>query len=295
MRGAYLFAALLGTAFAQVPGAWTPEFSMQFKSVGNVIPSPDGSRVAWTETQSIMEAERSETLTQIVLANADGSHRIRLTRGEKSSGAPSFSPDGRYIYFQSARSGKMNVYRIRIAGGEAEMLSDFKGNLGSYKLSPDGKTVAFTGHEPPADEEKNKKEKRDWRVVDANPANFALYLIPSEANEDGKRPQRKLTDGKRHVEEFTWSPDARAIAFSHQPTPLADDWTRSDLAEVDVASGTVRAVSATNAAEHEPVYSPDGKYLALPALERSAALGYGGSHRARLSRHRRRAHTSAYL
>jgi Tol biopolymer transport system component len=126
-----LFAALVGTAFAQVPGAWTPEFSMQFKTVGGVIPSPDGSRVAWTETQSVMELERSETLTQIFLANADGSHRVQLTRGEKGSAGPSFSPDGRYVYFQSARSGKMNVYRIAIAGGEAEMLSDFKGSLAS--------------------------------------------------------------------------------------------------------------------------------------------------------------------
>ena len=53
-------------------------------------------------------------------------------------------------------------------------------------------------------------------------------------------PQRKLTDGKRHVEEFAWSPDSRAIAFSHQPAPSADDWTRADLSEVDVASGTVK-------------------------------------------------------
>jgi dipeptidyl aminopeptidase/acylaminoacyl peptidase len=277
MRGAWLFAALLGTAFAQVPGGWTPEFSMQFKTVGAVIPSPDGSRVAWTETQSIMEPERSETLTQIFLANADGSRRVQLTRGEKSSTAPSFSPDGRYVYFESPRSGKMNVYRIAVAGGEAEMLTDFKGNLAGYALSPDGKTVAFTGYEPPSDEEKTKKEKRDWRVVDANPANLSLYLIPAEAGEDGARPQRKLTDGSRHVDGVAWSPDSRTIAFSHQPTPSADDWTRSDLAEVEVASGKVRAIAATNAAETAPVYSPDGKYLAY--LRSSDPPHWGGEDR----------------
>ena len=81
--------------------------------------------------------------------------------------------------------------RIAIAGGEAEMLSDFKGSLAAYKLSPDGKTVAFTGYEPPADEEKNKKEKRDWRVVDSNPANLSLYLIPSEAGEIGRASCRE--------------------------------------------------------------------------------------------------------
>jgi dipeptidyl aminopeptidase/acylaminoacyl peptidase len=277
MRGAGLFAALVGTAFAQAPGGWTPEFAMQFKTVGAVIPSPDGSRVSWTETQSIMEPERSETLTQIFLANADGSHRVQLTRGEKSGTAPSFSPDGRYVYFESPRSGKMNVYRIAVTGGEAEMLTDFKGNLAVYALSPDGKTVAFTGYEPPADEEKTKKEKRDWRVVDANPANLSLYLIPAEAGEDGKRAQRKLTDGSRHVDAFAWSPDSRAIAFSHQPTPSADDWTRGDLAEVEVVSGKVRAIAATNAAETAPVYSHDGKYLAY--LASSDPPHWGGESR----------------
>jgi dipeptidyl aminopeptidase/acylaminoacyl peptidase len=262
MRAAYLLAGLLGAAFAQVPTAWTPEFSLQFKTVGGVLPSADGSRVAWTQTQAVMDAEHSETLTHIFVANADGSHRIQLTRGEQSCTAPAFSPDGRYVYFRSSRSGKMNLYRIGIAGGEAEMLTDFKGSLGSYQVAPDGKSAAFTGYEPPADEEKNKKEKRDWQVVDSNPANMAIYVIPTEGDESGKRPARKLTDGRRHVEEMAWSPDSRAIAFTHMPTPGADDWTRADLAEVDVASGAVKPIAATNAAEGHPVYSPDGRYLA---------------------------------
>src|SRR5580698_6525242 len=91
-------------AFAQSTG-WTPELSMQVKAIGDVIPAPDGSRVVWTQSQAVMEPERSEVATQIFLANADGSHRIQLTRGEKSSTSPSFSPDGAFIYFVSERSG----------------------------------------------------------------------------------------------------------------------------------------------------------------------------------------------
>jgi dipeptidyl aminopeptidase/acylaminoacyl peptidase len=155
------------------------------------------------------------------------------------------------------------LYRIAVAGGEAEMVTDFKGSLGEYAVSPDGATVAFTGYEPPSDEEKNKKEKRDWRVVDANPADMALYVVPAEPDAAGKRAQKKLTDGKRHVAALDWAPDSRSIAIAHQPTPKADDWTRSDVAEVDVASGEVKPVAASGAAESEPKYSPDGKYLAF--------------------------------
>src|SRR5271168_1947060 len=197
----------LGIVLGQTPSGWTPEFSMQFKTVSGVVPSPDGTKVVWTQTQSVMDAEHSETLTHIFLAHADGSHRIQLTRGDKGATGPQFSPDGRQVYFLSARSGKNNIYRIPVVGGEAEQITDFKGALGAYELSADGKTVAFTGYEPPADEEKNKKEKRDYRVVDANQENQSMYLIPAEADADGRRAERKLTDGKRHVSEFAWSPD----------------------------------------------------------------------------------------
>src|SRR5262249_27441381 len=129
MTPTLLYIALAATALAQAPTAWTPEFSMQFKTVGGVTPSPDGSKVVWTQTQSVMDPEHSEMLTHLWLANADGSHRIQLTRGDRSATSPSFSPDGTMIYFLSPRSGKNNVYRIAIAGGEAEMVSDFKGSL----------------------------------------------------------------------------------------------------------------------------------------------------------------------
>jgi hypothetical protein len=83
--------------FAEAPSGWTPELSMQLKNVGFVVPSPDGRLVAYTQTQAVMEDEKSEMVTQIFLAKADGSHRIQLTRGEKSSTSPEFSPDGRYV------------------------------------------------------------------------------------------------------------------------------------------------------------------------------------------------------
>jgi dipeptidyl aminopeptidase/acylaminoacyl peptidase len=252
----------LGVAFAQTPNSWTPEFSQRFQTIGDVVPSPDGLRVAWTQTQAVMEPERSELLSQVFLGRSDGSRRVQLTRGEKGATSPSFSPDGVYVYFRSSRSGKFNVYRIPVAGGEAEMLTDFKGEVAAYRLAPDGRSIAFTGYEPPADEEKAKKEKRDWRVVDANPANLSLYAVPAEPDSSGKRPQRKLTDGKRHVTDFSWSPDSLAIAFSHQPTVVVDDWPKADVSEVDVATGNIKPIAATADSETTPYYSPDGKYVA---------------------------------
>ncbi|MGI8742519.1 MAG: S9 family peptidase [Bryobacteraceae bacterium] len=246
-----------------VPRFWTPEFSMQVQTIGAVVPSPDGEWVAYTQSKPIIEGERSETVSQVYLARSDGSRRFQLTRGEHGSSAPAFSKDGRYVYFTSDRSGKSNVYRILAEGGEAEKLTDFKGSLGEYRVSPDGKSVAFVGHEPSPDAEKAAKEKRDFKVVDQELENFALYVIPAEADAKSKRLQKKVFEAKYHIANFDWSPDNRSIAFEHWPGPLADNWTRADIAEVDVTTGALKELASTKAAEAGPHYSPDGRYLAF--------------------------------
>jgi len=255
-----LWLLLASMAWADV---WTPEFSMKFQTVAQATPSPDGKWVVYAQTRNVLEPEKSETLTHIYLAAVDGGRRLQLTRGDKSCNSPAFSPDGALIYFATDRvGGKRNVFRIPVRGGEAEQVTEFKGAVGGFSVSPDGKWLAFTGYEPPVDLEKAKKEKRDMRVVGSDVPNQTLYLVPADADADGKRLQKKLIDVKYHVSGFDWSPDSRAIAFSHQPTVVVDDWPKGDISEVDVATGNMRDIAATPAAEAQPSYSPDGKYLA---------------------------------
>ena len=78
-----------------------------------------------------------------------------------------------------------------------------------------------------ADEDKAKKEKRDFHVVDSDPRNAALYVAPVET-----RKHKKIFDAAYHIAEFDWSPDSRFIAFSHTPTPSVNDWPKSDVSEV---------------------------------------------------------------
>lgn len=258
-----LFGLLLATA--ELPTAWTPEVMMQVQTIGAVVPSPDGVLVAYTQSRAVIETEKSEQLTHIFLARADGSRRFQLTQGDKSCTSPAFSPDGAYVYFLSERTGKPNLFRIRVDGGEAERLTDWKGALGSFRVSPDGKWIAFTGRKDSEEEERAKKEKRDFQVVDEKPKNHSLWLIRAEPGADNE--PKELAGGAFHVQEFDWAPESRAIAFVRWPTPVADDWTRSDLMEVTLESGAIQTLAATAAAETAPRYSPDGVWL---AYQRSA-------------------------
>ena len=77
-----------------------------------------------------MEGEKSEWLSQIHVAAGDGSWSTQLTRGDKSATSPQWAPDGQSIAFLSARGGdKVNVFTIRISGGEAEQITNEKASI----------------------------------------------------------------------------------------------------------------------------------------------------------------------
>src|SRR6185295_5280981 len=116
---------LLALALAQeAPKAWTPAESMNVKTVADVQPSPDGHRVVFTVTTAVMTADKSEMLTHVWVANADGTEARPFTSGDKSNSNPQWTPDGKWILFTSKRAEHQNLWRIRADGGEAEQLTD---------------------------------------------------------------------------------------------------------------------------------------------------------------------------
>jgi dipeptidyl aminopeptidase/acylaminoacyl peptidase len=241
---------------------WTPDLMLAVKRVSTVVPSPDGARVAFVVAVAMMEGEKSEFNAQIHVANADGSQGFQLTRGDKSANSPRWSPDGQWLGFLSARGGdRTSLFRIRIAGGEAEQLTSEKGSITGFAWAPDGKSIAFLMTDPKTDdEEKAVKEKRDPRVIDEGEKLERLYVIPVEKNEEGKRPAKKLTAGELHVTSIDWAPDGQSIVFSHQRTPKV--FEQNDISVVGLSGGEPTALVATKANESNPLYSRDGRSIA---------------------------------
>ncbi len=258
-----LFAA---TASAQT---WDPELQLKIKAVGTPRVSPDGKKMVYTVNEAVMTPDKSEFVTQLWMANLDTKRNVQLTFGEKSSSNPKWSPDGNWIAFLSNRKdNRNNIYLLNLNGGEAEPLTDGKSAVSNFAWSPDGRSIAFTMTDPKTEEEeKNDKGKNDFRWADENLKLARLYVLSVQKDANGKREPRKLTTANYHVEDFDWSHDGSRIAFSHVKSPGANDWPSSDVSIVEVANGKVTVLANSAAAESDPLYSPDGKSIAVLASD----------------------------
>jgi dipeptidyl aminopeptidase/acylaminoacyl peptidase len=281
LKAAFALVLLASAALAQTaaPATWTPELQVKVRTIAAPRVSPDGRRVVYTVSDVVTTPERSEYVSQIWMATVDGRENMQLTFADKSSTNPRWSPDGNWIAFTSTRKeNKNNLYLLRVAGGEAEPLTDLKGSIADFDWSPDGRWLAYTMADPKTeDEEKNDKAKNDYRWVDENLKMARLYVLPVQKDGAGKREPRKLTAENYNVGEFDWSPDGSRIAFSYTKTAAANDWTTADVSIVEVASGKVTVFANTPAAESGPLYSPDGKFIAVSVSDNPPRWAQSGT------------------
>jgi len=235
---------------------------MTLRSAGSPRLSPDGTRVAYTVTET--DFDQDAYVTQVWLADVAAGTAIQLTRGKKSCSNPSWSPDGRWIVFTSSRvDDKSQLFAIRPDGGEAIQLTKAETGVNGYDWSPDGRSIAFSAGDPVSDGSKARKDfYGDYEVVRREYAHTHLWTI--DAAEALRAPQagRRRTSGKAFtVGGFDWSPDGTKIAFSAAVDPDLINGGTSDIYVLDLAGDAVKKVVAQQGPDASPLWSPDGRAI----------------------------------
>jgi dipeptidyl aminopeptidase/acylaminoacyl peptidase len=248
--------------------------------------SRDGKWVAYTVTTPDMEANRGASNIWVV-ATAGGAE-MQLTRSGHDS-SPVWSPDGKTLAFLSSRNGDSQVYLLSMDGGEAHPLTKLSTGADIVKWSPDGKTIAFTSAVYPDCKDDDCNSKRDAEKeknkVKAHVAERLLYRHWTHWSE-GKRSHlfvipagggaaaRDLTlgadydippDERSGPGDINFSPDSKELCFTAVTERMEAISTNADLFIVPVAGGEAKRITTQQGFDGNPVYSPDGKYIAYHA------------------------------
>jgi len=238
---------------------------LTIKSVGGAQISPDGKWVAYTVTSG--DFKQDVFVTQIWLAEVsgpDGGRVIQLTRGEKSSGNPKWSPDGAWLGFTSNRlEDKNQIFVINPAGGEAVQLTKSETAINNFAWSEDGRSIAYTATEPVPQISKDRKDYLgDYEVVRKD-YNYA-HLWTLDVSEALTAPVIGKQRTKRKdfsVDAFSWSRDGSKIAFSATVNPDLIQGVTSDIYLVNLADDAVTKLVSQPGPDNNPRWSPDGKQI----------------------------------
>jgi Tol biopolymer transport system component/DNA-binding winged helix-turn-helix (wHTH) protein len=101
--------------------------------------SPDGRWIAFDSRSCVPGADGNP---DVYLISADGRQPIRLTTDPAEDVAPSWSRDGRSIYFGSNRGGSMQIWKMPATGGQPEQVTEQGGFEGFESF--DGKYLYYT-------------------------------------------------------------------------------------------------------------------------------------------------------
>lgn len=156
--------------------------------------SPDGSTLAYC-------AERNGDYDVYTIA-VEGGVETRLTDAVGLDDGCEYSPCGRHIWFNSVRSGLMQVWRMNADGSEQTRMT-FEEELNCWfpHVSPDGQKVVYIAYKKgdvePGDHPANK--------------NVQLRLMSAEGGES--RVLAEVFGGQGTINVNSWSPDSTKFAF----------------------------------------------------------------------------------
>jgi len=267
----------------------TPEVLWSFGRLGEPQVSPDGQTVIYTVTYYNIEENKS--YRDIYSIPVSGGEPKNLTNSSGNEFNLVWRPDGKKIGFLSSASGSVQLWEMNPDGSKPKQISDITEGISGFDYSPDQSKIFYL-----------KSVKLDESVTDLFPdlpkANARLendimyrhwdswhdytynHVFVADYSKDKITGGKDILEGERFDspnkpfggnEQIAWSPDGKTLAYICKKK-VGKEYavsTNTDIYLYNVETGnTINFTSGMMGYDQNPVFSPDGKFLAWESMER---------------------------
>lgn len=235
--GALVAALWPGPAQAQRSHTIKPEDYFTIGLAFDARLSPDGRSIAYAEMR--WESGREYRNTDIWRVDLATKRRTRLTFTAQSEYSPRWSPDGRYLYFLSARkdksgkapyNGKSQVWRMRPDGSQVVPVSREEDGVSSFQVGASGRYIYYTSHRKShSDDPFASLRKRFGKLTYGHGVYRPSRLVRLDLDE---WRTRELLSSKRVIREFDVSRDeTKAVLLTTPDNRLItnEGWSRVEV------------------------------------------------------------------
>ncbi len=242
--------------------------------------SPDGSRIVYV--RNFMDVMSDGTHSNLWMIDVATGEQRPLTSGNNSNFSPRWSPDGSKLLYVSTEEGGAQLWMRWMDTGQTAKISNLTASPGAVTWSPDGRWISMSMFVPGFSDADNTLElnvelpsppsgatwappakvisKMTYRADGAGylPDGFNhLFVVPA----DGGSP-RQLTSGDFNHFGHSWTPDSEHLVLAAN---RHDEWrydpADSEIFELELASGEMRALTSRHGPDNSPQVSPDGSQI----------------------------------
>ncbi len=243
--------------------------------------SPDGSRVVYVRNFMDMMSDRRRS--NLWTIDAGGEDHRPLTTGLANDSSPRWSPDGKRLLYVSSADGSPQLFVRWMDTGQTARLTQLRSSPSGLAWSPDGKQIAFSMLARRQAEKFVKLPKKPEGAEWADEAVAIDKLIYRQdgagyvrdgfrhifvLSADGGTPRQVTSDDFHHGGAPSWTPDSKALVFSANRHPSWEyDPRNSEVYELTLADGKIRALTDRQGPDTAPDVSPDGRHVAYLGLD----------------------------
>lgn len=207
--------------------------------------SPNGKEIAYCAFRGPNNEQ------DVYVMPVKGGKEVRLTDAPGLDDGPEYSPNGKHIWFNSVRTGRMQVWRMDKNGkNQTQMTFDEDMNSWFPHISPDGEKVVYIAY-------------HDYEIDPGEHIanlNVQLRMIPAAGGEP--EVLTELFGGQGTINVNSWSPDSKKFAYVSYR--LTEEMT-APKKEMGVQLYSVRSLIGT-----PELFAQNHKYV----LSRLAQMGY---------------------